>query len=431
MNLQIKPASYLEGSIIAPASKSYTIRVLFIACLAGRTIVVGPSNSQDAIVAKSVCSKLGAKIKKVKGNTWLINGVKGKLSFPSKINVQESGTSLRFLLSLATLTDKKIEITGCKTLSARPNRALLKVLRKLGAKIRGKGVQESVPIIVETGNITSGNIAIDGRLSSQFISSLLITLPLLSSKSSLKILGNYIVSLPYIDMTKVVLKLAGIKITRTNKRHFLIAGRQRFKGLKRFVVPADYGLAAFIIGAGILCKSQITIKGIGFDKLIQADKNILPIIRRMGVKLKVSKAFIKIRGPQNLKGAMLNLKDSPDLVPVVAVLALFAQGKTRIYGIGHVRLKESDRISDLRKELIKTGADIREKKDELIIYPKKALKGGITLDPHQDHRLAMAFSILGLKLGLQVKNIECVKKSYPNFLSDLKAIKAQIVTLHR
>jgi 3-phosphoshikimate 1-carboxyvinyltransferase len=428
MILRIKPALYLDGGLQAPASKSYSIRAFFVASLGARSLIVNSSKADDVLVARHICSKLGAKLKRIKKNTWQIKGIEGKINFPPKINARESGTSLRFFLAIASLTDKNIKINARGTLLSRPNKPLLEVLRKLGARIKGKGRRESAPIIAKAGNMRPGNISIDGKLSSQFISSLLITLPRLDSKSSLTITGSYIVSRPYIDMTLGVLKIAGIKIIRQSQRCFVIPGRQKSSGLKRFIVPGDYGLAAFIMAAGVLCKSHIIIKGIGKDNLVQADKRILFILRKMGARLRFSGNAIKITGPQKLKGTQLNLRDSPDLVPVTAVLALFAKGKTRIYGIGHVRAKESDRITDLRKELIKTGAKVKEKRDELLIFPTQKLKVGATLNPHNDHRLAMAFSVLGLKLGLRVRDIDCVKKSYPNFLSDLKAIKAQILT---
>ena len=125
-----------------------------------------------------------------------------------------------------------------------------------------------------------------------------------------------------------------------------------------------------------------------------------------------------------LKGGNFSLKDCPDLVPIMAILALFAEKKTRLYGIGHARIKESDRISDLRKELLKIGAHVTEKKDELTIYPQENYRSNCLLDPHKDHRLAMAFTVLGLKVGVKIKDVECVAKSYPDFVKDFQKIGA-------
>ena len=169
-------------------------------------------------------------------------------------------------------------------------------------------------------------------------------------------------------------------------------------------------------------KSRVVLKGFLSDDFLQADGQILDLLKRMGARFRKTKKAIFINGPQRLKGGNFSLKDCPDLVPIMAVAALFAKGKTRLYDIGHVRAKESDRISDLASELLKAGADIREKKDELIIYPQDRYRQNISFDPHHDHRLAMAFAVLGLKIGAKIKDIECTGKSYPKFVRDFKKI---------
>ena len=146
----------------------------------------------------------------------------------------------------------------------------------------------------------------------------------------------------------------------------------------------------------------------------------------MGVKWTKTTRLIKIKGPQTFKGGSFSLKDSPDLVPLMVVMALFAKGKTRLYNIAHARAKESDRLSDLRRELLKIGANIQEKRNELIIAPRSYYKKNVFLDPHRDHRLAMSFAVLGLKLGVKIKDIECTSKPYPQFVKDFKKIGAPI-----
>ncbi len=143
----------------------------------------------------------------------------------------------------------------------------------------------------------------------------------------------------------------------------------------------------------------------------------------MGVKMPRTSRSIRIKGPFALKGGVFSLKDCPDLVPIMAVMAMFASGTTRLKDIGHARVKESDRISDLRKELLRCGADIEEKADELIIHPCADYRRGVVLDPHQDHRLAMAFAVLGLKLGVTVKDVQCTSKSYPGFVKSFRSLQ--------
>jgi 3-phosphoshikimate 1-carboxyvinyltransferase len=170
------------------------------------------------------------------------------------------------------------------------------------------------------------------------------------------------------------------------------------------------------MSAAALVPSNVTLRGYFNDELIQSDGAILPFLSKMGLKMQRSSTSLRIKGPCSLKGGVFSLKDCPDLVPIMAVTAMFAKGVTRLKDIGHARVKESDRISDLRQELLKVGAKIDEKKDELIIYPQASYKSGVTLDPHHDHRLAMAFAVLGLKVGVSIRDMECTSKSYPGFV---------------
>ncbi|MDP8211830.1 MAG: 3-phosphoshikimate 1-carboxyvinyltransferase [Candidatus Zapsychrus exili] len=424
MTLHVKSATSLKGKVALPASKSYSIRAFIIASSGGRSIIKNTSNCDDAIVSIKVASLLGSKVIKQKNNVWKVDASRVK-NISCKIDVGESGTVLRFLLPIASLSSQKISIVGKGTLCGRPNLHLTNVLRKMGINIKGAGKKDSVPISLNGGELKGGKISIDGTLSSQFISALLIVAPKLKENTNIFLTGKKLVSSDYIAMTLQVLKLSGIKITKRNSRNYYVQGNQKFNGLKNFVVPSDYGLAAFLMAAATLIKSDIILEGRFNDKLIQADGHILRILKKMGVKFTKTSQSIKIKGPFKLKGGEFSLKDCPDLVPIVSVLALFASGKTRLYDIGHVRAKESDRISDLRKELLKVGAKVSEKKNELVIYPQKEYKEDCVFNPHNDHRLAMSFAVLGLKLGSRVENIECSSKSYPGFVRDFKAIGAK------
>ena len=404
MILVVKPAPLLKGRVFLPASKSYSIRASLIAAGGGRSRILNSSDCDDAKVAARVARHLRAKTHQV------------------TIDVGESGTVLRFLLPLLARRTGKFRVVGRGTLKGRPNHHLLRALRDRGVHVKGTGPQESIPIRIEGGKFAAGRIKIDGSLSSQFVSAFLIACPQLEKNSDLVIKGRKIVSRDYVDMTLAVLKSAGIKIQKRSERHYHIPGGQTFKGLKNFIVPSDYGLAAFLLAAGILVKSDITLAGHWNDALRQADGRILDFLRRMGARLKRQGRVIKLKGPIALKGGNFSLKDCPDLVPIMAVLALFARGPTRLKDISHARAKESDRISDLRRELLKTGADVKEKNNMLIIKPRPHCRPNVLLDPHHDHRLAMAFAVLGLRIGAKVKDIECVAKSYPGFVKDLKSL---------
>lgn len=423
MFLNVKPSLKLKGAINLPASKSYSIRSFMVAACGGHSVIHNPSNCDDALIALKTAKVLGAKVTKASRDSFVVSCGADK-NLPSIVEVNESGTVLRFILPLLGLRNAFVQVRGKGTLVGRPNKFLIDALRQMGLKIKGSGIKESVPIKIEPSSLKGGRISIDGSLSSQFISALLIACPQLKDDSILTLKGKKAVSSEYITMTIEVLKCAGIKIVQQDRKTFFIKGKQEFKGLKSFKVPSDYGLAAFHLAAGALIGSNIVLNGNLDQKLVQADGLIVALAKKMGIRFSVTRNSIKIKGPCRLKGGSFSLKDAPDLVPIVSILALFAKGRTRLYDIAHARSKESDRISDLRKELLKIGADITESDNELIINPQLNYKGDVTLNPHSDHRLAMAFAVLGLKVGIKIKNIECVRKSYPDFVVDFKQLGA-------
>ncbi len=425
MKLTVSPAKKLQGQIKLPASKSYSIRAFLIATCGGVSTIYDPSDCDDAEVARKVSTSLGA------GHRWLKTNIcrvtAGKLPpLLTDFNVGESGTVLRLLLPVLSLYDDYFVIDGRGTLRGRPNRPLIETLQQMNVNVRGQGQDHAVPIQLRGGKMKGGHIKIDGSLSSQFISALLIACPRLKEDTVLEVTGPKMVSTDYIQMTTQMLEKAGIVIERPSERVFHIPGNQTFKGLGDFAVPADYGLAAFHMAAAALVPSDIVLTGHLKDDFIQADGAVLELFRRMGIDFKKSDDRIEVKGPCTIRGGEFSLKDCPDLVPVTTVLALFADKKVRLYDIEHVRAKESDRISDLREQLLRTGARIDETRNELIIHPQNEYKKGVSFDPHNDHRLAMAFCVLGAKIGAEIKDIECTAKSYPKFAADFKKLGAKV-----
>lgn len=425
MIVTVKPAPFLKGRLQLPSSKSYSIRAFIVASCGGKSTIINSSNCEDAKVSMRIARFFGSSLVRLKNNKWKIEAAAAPAS-SRKINVKESGTCLRFLLPLLALRGRKAFVTGEGTLRGRPNNFLTSALRKMGAIIEGSGKNEAIPICIEKGNLSGGKAEIDGTLSSQFVSALLIACPRLEKDTQLVLKGRRLVSKDYITMTLQILKRSGIRIEKKGKRNYIIKGGQQFRGLKDFVVPSDYGLAAFMLAAAVLTKSDIKLTGCLKDEFIQADARILFLLKKMGVKFVKTDNSISLNGPFNIKGGDFSLKDCPDLLPIMSVLALFATGRTRLFDIKHARVKESDRISDLRKELLKVGANVKEKENELIIYPFDSYKENCLLDPHNDHRLAMAFCVFGLKHSVRIKNIECTKKSYPAFIRDFKSIGVKI-----
>ena len=431
MDLQVDVTEFLKGNVRLPASKSYSIRAFMIAALGGRSRISNPSDCDDARTAMTAAAQLGARLSRVSPDVWRVAG-RTDVKHPPRIHVKESGTVLRFILPLVSLHPHPCRITGEGTLKGRPNRHLVELLRRQGVLIRGTGPEESVPIRISGGALRGGRMEVEGSVSSQFISALMIACPHLPEDTTIVIKGRQVVSADYIEMTGQVLRRAGIKVTRASGRVIRIPGGQKFQGLKKFIIPSDYGLAAFLLAAGALTRSDLTLQGSFQDDLIQADGHILEFLRRMNVPVRRTPAALKVRGPARLKGGRFSLKDCPDLLPVMAVLALFAEGKTRLVDIRHARVKESNRVTDLRRELLKVGAVVGERENELTIIPRpQGYRRDVVLEAYHDHRLAMAWSVLGLKCGVRVKGIECVRKSYPGFVEDFKALGAGISPYRR
>ncbi|HPB68649.1 MAG TPA: 3-phosphoshikimate 1-carboxyvinyltransferase [Candidatus Omnitrophota bacterium] len=421
----IHPTPSLRGRVFLPASKSYSIRSFLIAACGGHSVIVHPSDCDDARVAFRVARFLGARVKKNAGNTWDIRAGSA-VAKSACIDVGESGTVLRFLLPLLAAQGRKITVTGQGTLRGRPNKQLVSALRARGVVLKGTGPEESIPLVLSGGRFRGGEIRIDGTVSSQFISALCIACPQLPENTRLTVEGRRMVSVDYIEMTRLVLARAGVTFRQQKERTFLIPGGQTFRGLKRFVIPSDYGLAAFLIAAGLLTDSPLVLEGHFDREFIQADGKILEFLERMGVSIRLTSRRLSWLRPKMLRGGDFSLKDCPDLVPIMAVLALFAEGRTRLKDIQHARVKESNRITDLRQELSKAGARISETADTLTITPQPVYKRDVYFDPRHDHRLAMAFCVLGLKIGAVVRDIECVSKSYPGFVKDFKSVGVRL-----
>lgn len=313
-----------------------------------------------------------------------------------KIDVKDCGTAYRFLTALKSATNSKVKITGSKRLLSRPIKPLVEALKKLGK-----------------------TIVISGNISSQFISALLMVSPLAKTQTTIKITGE-IFSKPYIEITLDLLKKFGIKVGHDKElRNFKIAPNQKFKSCNLFT-EGDASSASYLGEFAALFNKKVAIKNIPKNS-IQGDIKFLKYFKKMGCKTSHNKNLIKIEGTKKLKSlGVIDMNTTPDLVPTFAVLSAFANGTTKIINIANLKIKESDRISTLEKELKKIGAKVKTGKDFIEIHgPTKLLKKNKIIKTYNDHRIAMAFAVLGLKTD----NPKTVNKSYPLFWSDLKKLQ--------
>lgn len=432
-DLKVQKIRNLRGKVKAPPSKSYTLRAIIVGCINGRVRISNPLLSDDTRNAIELWKKLGATIQEHGrslqvtgfGNRLSLNPKNGNKSKFSEIYVGESGTLLRFILPILALLKGKFRVIGKDTLCDRPNAPIVQALKGWGVNIEGYGRRHELPIkIISNGTIKGGKTTVNGSMSSQTISSLLIAAPFTKNGTEIKVENLKLVSRPYIDITHDVLKWAKVNIKRNGYKSFTVKNGQKIKPGKVFHVHGDYSSAAFLMAAACLVKSDVTITDLVNDK--QGDKEIIKILRKMGARILNRNKSVRIRGPFNLRGIEIDCRDIPDLVPILAVLGCFAKGKTRLYNIEHVAHKESDRISHPAKELCELGASISRSNKELFIKHSK-LRSGKVVSSHGDHRVVMALAVAGLAIGnLTIKNARCISKSYPDFISDLKSLGAKL-----
>ena len=423
----VRKTPLLKGALKAPPSKSYSHRAIIIAALDSESRIINPLFCDDTSATIGLMRKLGAGITRSRYNNVPCLNVRGFNGIPrlrgNEFNAGESGTLLRIVLPLIALAKGKHTISGQGTLRRRPNAAIVQALRNWGIEIHGRGREHKLPIIVDSdGYIRGGEIEVSGRISSQTISSLLIASSLAHEETTV-IIRDKLVSRPYVDITIDVLRWAGIGIKNKNYRVFKINPRPSLKAKGDFIVHGDYSSAAFLLAAACLVPSDVTLTDLVEDK--QGDKAIVGILEKMGAVIKRKGNSLKVRGPFELKGINIDCSDTPDLVPILAVLGCFAKGASRLYNIEHLIYKESNRIAMPALELSKLGAHIHFTRKELLVK-QSILQGGV-VSPHNDHRLAMALAVAALKAGgVTIQDTRCVSKSYPMFFQDMRKLGANL-----
>lgn len=423
-NLRVEKTPFLKGMVQAPPSKSYTIRALIAAGLNGNARILNPLLSEDTIAAVKALKALGSAVRR-RRYSLEVRGFKGRpVLSGGVINVGESGTLLRMILPVAALLRGKCRIDGRGTILKRTNKPIAQALLSMGVAVRAKEEDFRLPIIIEgCGRIKGGEVKVSGKISSQAISSLLSVAGLAEKDVHIRVSGM-VVSRPYIDITLDVLRQAGIKVRKKGYGDFYIKSGQAFRFREDFTVHGDYSSAAFLIAAACLLKSEVVITDMARDK--QGDRRIINILNRMGARIKHSGNEVRIRGPFSLKGLDIDCSDTPDLVPILAVIGCFASGRTRLYNIGHLAHKESNRVTEPAGELRKLGADISIGADNLIIR-ESALRPG-TVCSRSDHRIAMSLAVAGLRTGgVTIQGAGAINKSYPDFIRDMRSLGAKII----
>jgi 3-phosphoshikimate 1-carboxyvinyltransferase len=415
-------ASSVVGAVKAPPSKSYTQRALACALLAeGTSEIVNLSASEDGLTALHAAEMLGARVSKAE-EAWLITG--GHIETPGDVvDCGGSATALRFFTALSAHAPGASVLTGNASLRKRPMEGLLSAMNALGARClstRGNGLP---PVVIMGGGIGGGQVAMRGDVSSQFVSALMMSCMRAKGDTVIKIEGG-LESKHYVRMTMEVLEqFGGTCSADIEAGLFMIPSGQHLKPCK-FVVEGDHSSAAFMLVAGLLA-GDVAVRGLRIPST-QGDSQIVSILKGMGGD--ISTSWEEIRSSRSeLRGIELDARHVPDLVPIVAVAALKANGDTVIRGVKRLRYKESDRISALADAIGRMGGSIKPEEDAIVVSGRGITKGA-EIDPHSDHRIAMACAVLALasKGDTIINDAGCVSKSYPSFFDDLRSMGADV-----
>ena len=412
--------SKISGQVICPANKSYTHRAIFLASLAGKNSEVKNFlHSADITATIEACKKFGAEMVIENSSIIVKNPIKFDKIVP-EINTENSGTTIRIASGIASLFSEEITLTGDSSLQKRPMQPLLDALSSIGAQCSST---DGKPPIKIKGRISGGDVKIPGNFSSQFISALLISAPLTEKGINLTIEGN-LVSKPYLDATIATMRKFGVSVqTLIPYKRYNITP-QRYKEAT-FTVPIDFSSLALLLSSTVLNGDEITIKG-NIGNLPQGDEVFIDILEQLGVTVMINEEEIKIKSPEKLSGGKFDLSNSPDLLPPLAILALKSSAPIEIVNVKHARLKETDRIAIIARELVKLGIKIQEKEDGLILEASENLKGA-ELNSENDHRLFMSFCIAGMYIGdCTVSDPESVNVSFPNFIEEMNRIGGKI-----
>ena len=407
----------LRGAVTPPCSKSYAQRALAAALLAsGRTTLRGIELCRDTLSAMAAIKLLGAEVEIIDDNTLVING--GLKPRTQTLNVGESGLAARLFTPIAATAGVPITIEGEGTLLHRPMAMMVEPLKELGVAVRDGGGR--LPIEV-CGPMRGGRITVDGSMSSQFVTGLLIALPVSERDTTIEVEG--VVSTPYIDMTLETLERFGVEVmyNEGDYSQFYIEGGQQYQAVD-YTIESDWSAAATIMVAAAIA-GEVTVNNISTLSR-QADTAIIRALERAGASIIIEENTITV-AHRDLEAFEFDATQCPDLFPALVALAAAAKGVTTLRGVGRLRGKESDRGEVLRSEYAKLGIDIEIDYDE----DEMCVVGGqieaAEVDSHDDHRIAMSLAISALRTDneIVIKNSDCVSKSYPSFFADLESLK--------
>jgi 3-phosphoshikimate 1-carboxyvinyltransferase len=396
----------------APASKAHTLRALVLSALAnGKSVITNPLLGQDQLHLIGCLKNLGVEITQ-KDNQLFVTGNSGHFSpITENLNCGESGVSMNVLTALTSLVEGKTTITGADGLLLRPIGEVVKGIRQLGANVDFIDKIDFPPISIQGKTLLGGVSEISGSKTSQYFSALAMTAPYAENETTL-ICSDEMSEKPYFDITQEMMSHFGVDIINRNYKQIDIKP-QKYKATD-ILIESDYSSASFFMLAASICKSKILIHGLNPDSR-QGDKKIIEYLNLMGSSCHWRDGNLEVVG-NNLTAIKTNMKDTPDLVPPMAIAAAFADGTSEFSGVGHLQFKECNRLKAIIIELTKMGIKSYFQNDSLFVEGNKNQITSSEVETYNDHRIAMSFAVAGLVTGDQnIMNPKCVSKSFPDF----------------
>ena len=417
--LELKAARGARGSVRLPGSKSISNRVLLAAALAaGETEVRGLLDAEDTRVMREALEPITERAQALS-----VHGAGGVFrEKKADLFLGNAGTALRPLSAALAFCEGEYFVCGVPRMHERPISDLVDALRSIGARIDYQGKPGFPPLAIHPAKLRlDAAVPVKGDVSSQFLSALLMALPLAGSDATIEVRGE-LISKPYVEITLNVMRRFGVAVQREGWSRFRIP-RARFSSPGAIYVEGDASSASYFLAAGALGGGPVRVEGVGRES-IQGDVRFTEVLEAMGANVRMGDGWIECAGRGKLRSIDMDLNHIPDAAMTAAVLALFADGPSRLRNIASWRVKETDRIAAMATELRKLGAQVEEGSDYLRIAPGE-LKPGVAIDTYDDHRMAMSCALVALGgLPVRIKNPECVAKTFPDYFAALASITA-------
>lgn len=421
--LTLKPIVKIDGEVNLPGSKSLSNRALLLAALAeGTTEIFNLLDSDDTRYMLNALKKLGINYTlsedrtrcRIEGNGGPINTMEH-----TELFLGNAGTAMRPLCAALCLGKGEYLLTGEPRMKERPIGHLVDALREAGAEISYEENEGYPPLQIRANGLKGGEVKIDGTISSQFLTALLLAAPLVQEDMTISIVGE-LVSKPYIDITLHIMKAFGVEVVNEAYKTFTVKGGQCYKAVDSFMVEGDASSASYFLAAAAIKGGTVKVTGIG-RKSVQGDVAFVDVLEKMGAKVERGDDFIAVsRG--ELNAVDMDFNHIPDAAMTIATTALFAKGTTTLRNIYNWRVKETDRLYAMATELHKVGAEVEEGEDYLKITPPQMLQHA-AIDTYDDHRMAMCFSLLALDpVSVTINEPECTAKTFPTYFHVLKSI---------